>query len=1138
MNMKKNETETFKVILNNKECTACKGETILSALKRNGWEVPTLCHGDGLEPFAGCSICSVEVKGKPKLMASCSTPIEPGMEIVSESKRVYDARKSCLELLLSNHYGDCMAPCTLECPANIDIQGYLAHAANGDYREALKLIKEKNPMPRTIGRVCPHTCESKCRRNLVDEPLAINPVKRFVADWDAEHAPAFRPARKRPTGKKIAVIGAGPSGLSAAYYLAVSGHEVEIFERLPKAGGMLRYGIPRYRLPAKVLDWEIENILSLGIKLHTECEFNETFNLAALEKQGFEAVYISIGAHSSTSMRIHGEKLEGVVAGIDFLRELEINGAYPIGRNVVVVGGGNTAIDTARTALRMGCEKVSVYYRRTEKEMPAEDYEVRAAKEEGIEFNFLAAPVKAMTESGTTESGQLAKVSFIKMELGEPDASGRRRPVPIEGSEFDVQADTLIAAIGQKPESALAVKAGLKVNSWGGIDADEFTGLGNGYEEKSSTDSGAACTPSSCSPDACSGCSCGAPALSGPIKVFAGGDCVTGAATAIKGIGAGRRSAETINAALLGLEIPDHGMIVRKGELDEMPAEEFAEYEKIERAEIPELEPETRKKSFIESELTMTEDTILKEAARCLECGCEKLYSCQLKKWADQSEIQDVRYSGEMTKIERVLESGLIERDRNKCILCNKCVRTCSEVVGLTALGLSQRGFATTVEPAMHKALCDTDCNFCGMCIDACPTQALAALVPLRKPGPFKTETIDTKCGLCPAACPVRIEVSGNKIISVTGYDSNKSHENTKDSWTTEVCALGRFSHRNFNDDDRSYDLKDKIKTFAADLKTIVKNSKKDRPFNILLSKGIGDKALESIKGLTEKLGFPEVITAGVPAITRKNSSGMRITGPVKFMGNSKISPVTFKELDFESPKTLVIAVGVDLGDTSPVLAGTLRSHLLKGGSLISINSDLSKRVNKDTFKYCEGTFDKLISLIKGDEVKCQAPERLQTAESVIVLAGKDLDAQNSDLLIDAIDKKAFRGDAFMVPVHSYTNLQSIIAAFGDSSADGPDFAYMPSDAPRANEEFADFKKAAMDMISNHVSDERPVMLLSGEGILLKTEDRVESMQLLPLAISGETATDIMGCKVAFNSWYGSKALSLNEALNAIAGNL
>lgn len=1122
--------ETFKVILNNKECIAFKGETILSALKRNGWIVPTLCHGDGLEPFAGCSICSVEVKGKPKLMASCSTIIEPGMEIISESKRVYDARKSGLELLLSNHYGDCIAPCSLECPANIDIQGYLAHAANGDYREALKLIKEKNPMPRTIGRVCPHTCESKCRRNLVDEPLAINPVKRFVADWDAEHAPSYKPVKNKPTGKNIAVIGAGPSGLSAAYYLALSGHSVDIFERLPKAGGMLRYGIPRYRLPAKVLDWEIDNILSMGITLHTEIEINETFNLDFLETKGFHAVYVSIGAHKSTSMRIKGEKLKGVVAGIDFLREFEINGTYPIGSKVIVVGGGNTAIDTARTAIRMGCEKVSVYYRRTEKEMPAEDYEILAAKEEGVEFNFLAAPVKALSNSGETESGKLAKVSFIKMELGEPDASGRRRPVPIEGSEYEVEADTLIAAIGQKPEAALAVKSGLKVNSWGGIDADKITGLGGGNDS---------CLTESCSFNSCKSCcppsSCSA---SSSMKVFAGGDCVTGAATAIKGIGAGRRTSETINAVLMGLEIPNHGMLVRKGELDEMPPEEFEEYEKIQRAEIPELTPETRKKSFIESELTMSEETVLKEAARCLECGCQKLHSCQLKKWADQAEIEEVRYSGEMTKLEKVLESGLIERDRNKCILCNKCIRTCNEVVGLTALGLSDRGFSTTVEPGMHKNLFETDCNFCGMCIDACPTQALSAVVPLKKPGPFKTETIHTKCGLCPAACPVKIEVSGDKIISVSGYDNNKNHENTRDSWTTEICALGRFSHRNFNDAERVLNLKNRVKIFADGLKALGNLDKKNKPLNILLTKGIGNNALTSIKNLSEKLGSPKIITVGIPAIAQKTSSGIRVTGPVKFNGNSEVSPVSYNHLDFESPKTLVIAVGLDLGDTSPVLAGTIRGLLIKGGSLISIDSDLSKRVNKGSFKYCEGSFDKLLNLIKGDEIKCESPEKLQTAENVIVLAGRDLDEKKSEALIDALDKKAFKADAFMVPVHAFTNLAEILSTFNSNVSSGSDFSYMPSDAPRASEKFADFKEAALDLISNHIEDDRPVMLLSGEGILLKTSDNIETMELLPLSISGESITDIMGNKVSFNSWYGSNVLNLNEAINAIIGNI
>jgi formate dehydrogenase major subunit len=1135
----------FKVILNNKECTAYRGETILSALKRNGWDVPTLCHGDGLEPFAGCSICSVEVAGRPKLMASCSTLIEKGMEITSESQRVYDARKSCLELLLSNHYGDCLAPCTLECPAEIDIQGYLAHAANGDYRAALKLIKEKNPMPRTIGRVCPHTCESVCRRNLVDEPLAINPVKRFVADWDAAHAPAFRPAKARPTNKKIAVIGAGPSGLSAAWYLALAGHDVEIFERLPKAGGMLRYGIPRYRLPAEVLDWEINHILSLGIKVHTNIEFNDTFNLESLEKQGFDAVYAAIGAHSSSGMRIEGEQLKGVVAGIDFLRELEINGSYKIGPEVVVVGGGNTAIDTARTALRLGCSKVSVYYRRTENEMPAEDYEVKAAKEEGIEFVFLAAPVKALagsesdgsdssgSESGSESgsSGRLSRVRFIKMQLGEPDSSGRRRPVPVEGSEFDVKADTLIAAIGQKPESNLALKAGLAVNSWGGIDADEYSGLGKGSRD------------------------------SGSIMVFAGGDCVTGAATAIKGIGAGRRAAMSINAALLGLNIPekgfDKGLIVKKGLLEEMPPEEFEDYEKIERAEIPEIEPETRRKSFIESELTMDEATILKEAARCLECGCEKVFSCELKKWADQSKIIETRYKGEMTKLDRVTESGLIQRDRNKCILCNKCIRTCNEVAGLTALGLKDRGFLTTVEPAMGKNLCETDCNFCGMCIDACPTQALSAVVPLAKPGPFKTETIDTSCSLCPAACPVKINTSEGKIISVTGYDGNKNHENTKNRWSVETCAFARFAYASFNERNHAEGLsaapdktgmpaaperlKEKIEKFANTLNKLGTGAD-NSGLKIIISAGIGDKALKSLDFLIKKLNNPGTIIAGVPAGADNN-----IFGPVKFEGNQKVSPVSFGDFDFTSPDILVIAMGLDLGETSPVLAGTLRSLLLAGGSVISVDSDLTKRVNNNKeFNYSESDFDKMLCLIKGDESRCGCFENIKTVKSVIVLAGKDLDEKNSAALKDALDKKSFAADAFFVPVHSFTNLHGVLSMFGSREnitlSSELDFSYMPSLAPRAWDKFDSFKDAALDLIANYAGPadyKGHILVIAGVGIMLaKGNEIVEYLDLLPVSLSGETVTDLMGNKVGFNVWYGSKDLTLNEAINAIGGHL
>ena len=352
------------------------------------------------------------------------------------------------------------SPCKFTCPADTSAQGYIALIAEQRYEEALEVIKQYNPFPATVGRVCHHPCETECNRGKLDSPVAICALKRFVADtvydkWDREgrtvedrelhpypEAPTELPAEEK---RRVAVVGAGPTGLTAGHFLARMGYQVTVFEALPVAGGMARVGIPAYRLPHEVLNQEIDEILRLGVELkldHPIRDINKLFD------EGFSAVFLAIGAHEPQKLRIPGEDdAEGVFHGVPFLRSVALGEDVHLGDCVVVVGGGNTAIDTARTARRLGSREVTIVYRRTRAEMPANAWEIDEALEEGVGLEILAQPVEVISDNG-----HISALRCVRMELGEPDASGRRRPIPIEGSEFDVPCDALVAAIAQAPE--------------------------------------------------------------------------------------------------------------------------------------------------------------------------------------------------------------------------------------------------------------------------------------------------------------------------------------------------------------------------------------------------------------------------------------------------------------------------------------------------------------------------------------------------------------------------------------------------------------------------------------------------------------------------------------------------------------
>jgi len=468
-----------------------------------------------------------------------------------------------------SEWTDYVVPCSYACPAHIDIPRYVNYIARGKYPEALAVVREKVPFPGALGRVCIHPCEQACRRGKLNEPICIKFLKRYASDHDNELWK--KNGFKLPsTGKKVAVVGSGPAGLTAAYYLAKLGHAVTVFEALPQTGGMMRVGIPAYRLPREILDAEIDEIRKAGVEIKVNSRIEST---DALLQQGFDAVFIGIGDHKGTKMGAEGEDLPGVLDGVDFLRTVALGQEFKIGNKVAIIGGGNSAIDCARVALRAGSKDVTIVYRRTRKEMPAAPEEVDAAIHEGIQVVFLAAPNRI-----TQKDGKLA-MECIKMRLGEPDASGRRSPVRIPGSEYVIEYDNIIAGIGQASD----IPAGFDVAvNRGNIKASNST-------------------------------------LETSKKgVFAGGDIVTGPASVIGAIAQGRVAAAAIDRYLGG-----------KGQIEEAlaPIEEMdplfgedANFSEKKQPAMPELEVNKRQGNFTEVEFGYSEQAAIDEARRCYKC--------------------------------------------------------------------------------------------------------------------------------------------------------------------------------------------------------------------------------------------------------------------------------------------------------------------------------------------------------------------------------------------------------------------------------------------------------------------------------------------------------------------------------------
>ena len=710
--------------INGKAVQAPEGSTILEAARSANINIPTLCYDKAVEVYGACGLCVVEAEGIPKLLRSCSAKVSEGMVINTESERVVQSRKIAMELLMSAHDGDCVAPCQLNCPARTDCQGYVGLIANGEYEAALKLIKNKIPLPASIGRVCPHPCEKACRRKNVEEPINIAQLKAFAADIDLK-ADSYLPDVMVRSGKKIAVIGGGPAGLTAAYYLNIMGHSVTVYDMMDKMGGMLRYGIPQYRLPKEVLNKEISIIEKSGVRFVNNVKLGKGFTVASLKAEN-DAVIVAVGAWKSSSMRTPGEGLDGVYGGIDFLRAVIQNNPPEIGEKVAICGGGNTAMDACRTAVRLGAKEVYVVYRRTRAEMPADKLEIDEAEEEGVIYKFLTNPL-----SFNGEDGKVRSVTLQVMELGEPDASGRRRPVPVEGKTEEIAVDSVILAIGQKLVQGDVSE--LELNERGNIaaDADFFTTSIDG--------------------------------------VFAIGDATNrGASIAIEAIGEAGRCAKAVDAYLNGQALDTRVPYISKRDESKI---DYSDREKQSRITPKVLPADVRNKNFDEVSLGFTEEEAKAEASRCLECGCREYFKCKLLNAAQRYDIQPERFAGEMPQKFTRDENAFIERNTAKCILCGLCVRSCREVMDIHAIGLMGRGFKTDVSPAFALPLDQTKCSNCGLCVQLCPTGALTEKSTFKKQVPVDEEFTEQMIEIDGKPASVLVSRFNGKILRVIPND-------------------------------------------------------------------------------------------------------------------------------------------------------------------------------------------------------------------------------------------------------------------------------------------------------------------------------------------------------------------------------
>ncbi len=670
--------------IDGKDISVEAGTTILDAARRLDIRIPTLCHVKDFPPSASCFLCAVQIEGRAQLSPSCAMPAAEGMVVHTDSEEVRASRKMALELLLSDHVGDCIGPCRTGCPARLDIPGFVSLIARGEFRRSAEIASDYLTLPAALGRICPRLCEQRCHRCEKGESLSIGNLHRLAGDRDMSSDARYIPRMENPKGKSVAIVGAGPAGLSAAHHLLRRGYKTVLFDSHPVPGGMLRWAIPEFRLPRRLLEREVEIIRILGGEFRMQNRLGRDFALADLRRD-FDAVFLALGAQGSHGLGCPGDDL--AIPALEFLEETAAGSPPDIGSEVLVIGGGNTAMDSARTAIRLGAKNTRILYRRTRREMPCLMSEVEAAEAEGMVLETLVAPVALQRGS----HGKL-QLTVQRMELGAPDESGRARPVPIPGSECMLEADCVIAAIGQYVEPGSLKSDGLALSR-----------------------RGISVNPASLATN-----------LAG---VFAGGDAVTGADLAVRAVAAGRLASVSIDQYLSGRTVqgdPEMVTVLMGKMREEELAEFFREIEESPRSPMPELSVEERVKSFAEVELGFSEAVAMQEAGRCMNCGCGKATTCSLRQLATEYGADPLRFAGARRSFHRDGSHPEIVYEPGKCILCGACVKAAAEAGERLGLAIVGRGFEASVAVPLRGSMIEALPTIALRVAEICPTGAFA----------------------------------------------------------------------------------------------------------------------------------------------------------------------------------------------------------------------------------------------------------------------------------------------------------------------------------------------------------------------------------------------------------------------------
>lgn len=735
--------------INGEEISAYPGEILLEVARRANIYIPSLCFlKDKKSPDHPCGLCVVKVEGEG-IVRSCVYRVERELEVDTEAPEVKVIRRKILEGLVANHYGDCKAPCHTPCPGGLNIQGYIGFIAKGDFRASLALIKERLPLPASVGRVCPRFCEPVCRRSFVDEPIAINDLKRFVADYGLEKGEVI-PELPPLKDKKVAIIGAGPAGLSCAYFLRLEGYQVTLFDKEREPGGLLRYGIPAFKLPKEIVQREVENILKMGIDFIGGRSWGKDFSIDILRKEGYEAVFLAIGARKEKTFGFEGEEL--AESGFKFLiafskDEVDIKAYY--GKKVAILGCSYTALDLARTLRRLNCE-VEILYPRSKMEVPVPLREIVFGEKEGIKFTYMTVPLSLKKKEG-----------LYYLVLARTSLTEKREIKVLSESAFEMSYDFVFRAWGEAPTDEFKtfgeIEAKLELTPEGTIKVNPHT-------------------------------------MQSSIPwVFAGGDFVHGAKTVIQAVASGRRAATAIASFLEGKPLEKTSLTVkfdfsRGKRVEEFDANFIDLFPQERRATLEERTPEERVKDFKEVLSGLTPEEAIREANRCLRCGCLGIHKCDFREILIR---EDVGVSKSRKRMKYAIEKGhpLIELDSNKCVACFKCVRSCP--YGAIFLSVINKG--TLQEYITFKFT--SACVNCGICVDVCPTGALTKkdlLVPYSRK---QARSVKSVCTFCGVGCNLTLWVKNDTILEVTGRDLPPNFGAT--------CVKGRFGFEFYKSKDR-----------------------------------------------------------------------------------------------------------------------------------------------------------------------------------------------------------------------------------------------------------------------------------------------------------------------------------------------